>query len=85
MVRECAGEVIRAELVGGDERVLDQELRPLVEQAKLECQESVTRARWMGKEWRWAYVVLDERGVFRLLGVAECHDDHVAALCVEWR
>lgn len=31
LVREAAREVVRADLVGRDERVRDQELRPLVE------------------------------------------------------
>ncbi len=35
LVREGAREVVRAELFGGDEGVLDQELRPLVEEAEL--------------------------------------------------
>ena len=35
LVGQCASKVVGGQLVGGDERVLDKELRPLVEEAEL--------------------------------------------------
>jgi hypothetical protein len=79
LVGEGAGKVVGRDLVLRDERVLDQELRPLVKKLGLSMTGSDTRRH---EEDHSSYVGLDERVVSGLLGVAERHDEHVAAFCL---
>jgi hypothetical protein len=79
LVGEGAGEVVGRDLVLRDERVLNQELRPLIEELGLFITGSGTGRQ---EEDHSSYVGLDERVVSGLLGVAERHDEHVAAFCL---
>lgn len=77
LVGERAGEVVGADLVGRDERVGDQELRPLVQETELyaKCQLRPPDPTVI------TYVGLQLREISGLLRVAQRHDDHIPTLC----